>query len=300
MKLKNILPPKIKKSILLTTIILISSLLFSSQTNFNYFNTLFSSITGTISADKTEVCKDETALITFKAENGIQPYTFTYTLNGGSDETISTTNDENSVTLNTSITSLGTFTYKLSKVADNSGDIENLDQEITITATAPPSVDFNFTNDNACSGETVQFTSTATGNGTLKYIWHFGDGSTSEEVNPTKVYNAVGNGSQVFSVSLIVTDANGCNTTEIKDIQVQKIPDISFFSGSGGFINCSDGSSNIFNLELFNSSNSSSEISSYTIDWGDGTAIETFNGFPKSGSGIMHAYPIGKIGRAHV
>lgn len=94
-----------------------------------------------------------------------------------------------------------------------------------------------------------------------------------------------------FSVSLIVSDDNGCNTTIIKDVQVHKIPDISFFSGSGGFSNCSDGTSDNFNLELFNSSVSSSEITSYTIDWGNG--IETFSGFPTNGSGIMHAYPIG-------
>ena len=249
--------------------------------------------TGTITVANTELCLGEQTPITFEGAGGNPNYSFTYTVNNGTEQTIATENDQVSVSINTSITSSGTYVYNLIKVEDSSGDIENLDQEIIITVTDPAVVDFNFTNDNACSGETMQFTSNSTGNGTLSYSWNFGDGSTSTEENPIKVYNAVGNGSQVFSVSLIVSDTNGCTTTTIKDIQVQRIPDIDFFSGSGGFINCSDGNSDIFNLELFNNSSSSSDISLYSIEWGDGTAVEAFNGFPTNSSGIMHSYSIG-------
>ena len=249
--------------------------------------------TATIAIANTELCLGEQTNITFEGANGTPNYIFTYTINDGAEQTITTENNQVSVSEDTSISSSGTYVYKLIKVEDSTGVVEDLDQEITITVTDPPTVDFTFTNDNACSGETIQFTSNATGNGTLSYSWNFGDGTTSTSENPTKVYNIVGNGSQVFSVSLIVSDANGCFTTIIKDIQVHKIPDIDFFSGSGGFINCSDGGSGLFNLELFNNSVSRSEISSYTIDWGDETAIETFSGFPTDGSGLMHAYPIG-------
>ena len=293
MKLKNILSPKFKESIVLATIILVNSLLFSSQINFNYLTTLFSGLTGTISADKTAICKNDTVKIVFEAENGTEPYTFTYKLNDGSEETISTLNGQNSITYDAVFTTSGTFTYKLLQVEDSSGNLENLNQETTIIVTNPPTVDFNFTNDSTCSGETIQFTTSATGSGALSYIWNFGDGSTSEEENPTKVYNSIGNGSEVFSVSLIVKDENNCNTTVIKDIEVQSTPDIDFFSGTGSFINCSDGSSNLFNLELFNNSASASEITSYTIDWGDETPTETFSSFPTNGSGLMHGYPIG-------
>ena len=249
--------------------------------------------TATITVANTELCLGEQTIITFEGAGGNPNYSFTYTINNGAEQTIATENDQVSVSINTSITSSGTNVYNLIKVEDASGDIEVLDQDLTITVTDPASVDFNFTNDEVCSGETIQFTSDATGNGTLSYSWNFGDGTTSTEENPTKVYNVMGNGTQVFSVSLIVTDGNGCNTTKIKNIQVQRIPDIDFFSGSGGFVNCSDGGTDIFNLELFNSSVSSSEITSYTINWGDETAVETFNGFPTNGSGIMHSYSIG-------
>ena len=123
MKLKNILSPKFKGSIVLTTIILINSLLFSSQINFNYLTTLFSGLTGTISADKSTICMNNTVKIVFEAENGLEPYTFTYKLNDGSEETISTLNGESSVTFDNVFATSGNFTYKLIQVKDNSGNI---------------------------------------------------------------------------------------------------------------------------------------------------------------------------------
>jgi PKD repeat protein len=250
-------------------------------------------LNASITVDDNELCPGEQSVITFEGFDGSPNYTFTYTINGGPEEEISTTDEETSISYTTELTTSGTFTYKLIKVEDGNGTIEDVDEEIVITVTDPPTISFTFSNDGACSGEIIQFTSNSSGEGTLSYNWNFGDGSTSTEQNPDKVYNIEGNGSQIFSVSLIVTDANGCNTTEIKDIQVQKIPDITFFSGSGSFVNCSDGSSESFNLELFNSSASSSEITSYTINWGDGTDTETINGFPTNGSGIIHPYPNG-------
>ncbi|WP_170971087.1 PKD domain-containing protein [Ilyomonas limi] len=43
----------------------------------------------------------------------------------------------------------------------------------------------------------------------VKYKWNFGDGTTSEEANPTHVYNKEG----VFAVQLIVFTASGCSDT---------------------------------------------------------------------------------------
>ncbi len=281
-------------SLLFFSVFIVNALVDSTPSKTSVFFLNSKAIpTATIAVANTELCLGEQTSITFEGANGTPNYIFTYTINGGAEQSITTVNNLVSVSEDTSITSSGTYTYKLIKVEDSAGLVEDLDQEITITVTDPPTVDFTFTNDNACSGETIQFTSNATGDGTLSYSWNFGDGTTSTEENPTKIYTVVGNGSQVFSVSLIVSDANNCSTTIIKDIQVQRIPDIDFFSGSGDFINCSDGGSGLFNLELFNNSASSAEITSYTIDWGDETAVETFSGFPTNGSGLIHAYPIG-------
>jgi PKD repeat protein len=40
------------------------------------------------------------------------------------------------------------------------------------------------------------------GDGTVSYLWDFGDGSTSTEENPSHVYTAVGR----YTVTLTVTD----------------------------------------------------------------------------------------------
>ncbi len=75
-------------------------------------------------------------------------------------------------------------------------------------------VSFNFTNNNSCSGEIIEFTSTVTDedpadeNSTYIYEWDFGDnvGSSADE-NPTYSYNTSGLGVVSFTVSLKVIDA---------------------------------------------------------------------------------------------
>ena len=263
--------------------------------NSSFFLNSKATPTGTITVTNTEFCLGEQTTITFEGADGNPNYSFTYTLNGGAEQTITTENNEISVTLNSEITASGTYTYSLIGVADSSdgGSITEInDQEITITVTDPPTVDFDFTNDNSCSGETIQFTSNATGDGTLSYSWNFGDGTTSTNENPVKIYNIVGNGSQVFSVSLIVSDTNGCFTTIIKDIQVLRIPDISFFSDLP--LKKCNAASGLFDVEFYNSSESHSEIISYTIDWGDDSS-DTFNNtdFIPYSTLISHSFEIG-------
>ncbi len=78
--------------------------------------------TATISGTAS-VCEDATApLITFTGANGIAPFTFTYNINGGATQTISTTAASNSVTLPVSMVLTGTFIYNLLSVK-NTGPI---------------------------------------------------------------------------------------------------------------------------------------------------------------------------------
>ncbi|MES2591055.1 MAG: PKD domain-containing protein [Bacteroidota bacterium] len=71
-------------------------------------------------AGTTAVCKDAVSpTITFTGANGTPPYTFTYTLNGGVNQTIPTTSS-NSVTLTVPTTTAGVFTYSLVSVQDAS------------------------------------------------------------------------------------------------------------------------------------------------------------------------------------
>ena len=150
-----------------------------------------------------------------------------------------------------------------------------------------PGIDFSFTNDGACSGTPVTFNPSVTGNAPFTYKWDFGDNSTSTETNPSHSFKALGCGSQNFSVKLTVIDTNGESTTITKTVSVKQKPDLKFVDlnspGSNKpFERCGDNNSNPkYSINVGNSSNSVSCISSYNVDWGDGST-ETNVTFPKS------------------
>jgi len=100
-------------------------------------------ITGTAT-----VCINESPqpLITFTGLDGATPYTFTYTLNGGPNQTISTVGNNTSVTIPVSTASAGSFVYELISVTDNNNDTETVNGTATVTVTNPPSVSFTFNN----------------------------------------------------------------------------------------------------------------------------------------------------------
>jgi uncharacterized surface protein with fasciclin (FAS1) repeats len=72
-----------------------------------------------------------------------------------------------------------------------------------------PEASFTYTANNQFIGTPISFTDQSTGEGTLTYLWDFGNGDTSTEQNPTYTYNAVGN----YTVTLTVTD-DGDQTDE--------------------------------------------------------------------------------------
>ncbi|TDD97971.1 PKD domain-containing protein [Flavobacterium cellulosilyticum] len=154
----------------------------------------------------------------------------------------------------------------------------------------PPSINFSFSNDGACSGTPVTFNPTITGNAPFTYKWNFGDGSSSTSNSPSHSFTALGCGLQNFSIQLTVTDANGEVNTITKSISVKQKPDIKFSNlnspGSNTpFERCGDNNSNPkYTINVGNNSNSISCISSYDVDWGDGT-FDTNVTFPK-----MHDY----------
>ena len=288
----------LKHKIYAVLFIVVTFFIFNSDAALNFKKiekfkkSLSLDLTASITVDDNELCPGETALITFEGFDGTPNYTFTYTINGGDEVEISTINDENSVTLSTELTTSETFTYKLIKVEDGNGTIEDVDEEIVITVTDPPTISFTFTNDGACSGETIDFTSSVSGDGPFSYTWNFGDGNTSTEENPSHTYNSLGSGLQNFSVTLSVTDNNTCVSSVAEMVSVENIPNISFFP-ENSLKNCLPEGEG-FEVAFFNSSDSSSDIVSYTFDWGDGSS-ETVSGadFPAFGNSIPHTYQIG-------
>lgn len=238
------------------------------------------SISGT-----TEVCLNSSPdpEITFTGSGGSAPYTFTYTINGGGNLTVSTAGSNNSVDLSVNTGTVGTFIYRLVSVEDNAGDSESATGTATITVHELPTVDFAFDNNAACSGTSVNFTSSATGESPFIYSWSFGDGETSTNANPSHVFEAVGCGNQIFNVTLTATDDNGCSASVTKPITVQQKPLLEFFdvdSRFDPFNNCGNNTTDpsyTINVDI---DNVSPCVNSYDVDWGDGSPVETGVSFP--------------------
>ncbi|SDR91170.1 gliding motility-associated C-terminal domain-containing protein [Formosa sp. Hel1_31_208] len=242
---------------------------------------------GTISGSTT-VCLNDTPApqITFTGSGGEVPYTFTYTLNGGTSQTVTTTGTNTSVSLNVNTNTAGTFVYQLQSVSDNTGDVTTENGTATVNVEDPPNVDFSFNNNNTCSGTPIVITPNITGNGPFDYSWSFGDGNTSTNMNPTHIYNAEGCGFSNFTITLTVTDNNGCTASSSQPISVEQRPELNFIdldaSFTAPFDNCGNNTADPeYTVNVGNDSPSASCVTSYDVDWGDGTSATNVT-FPLS------------------
>ncbi|MFA5045453.1 MAG: PKD domain-containing protein [Paludibacter sp.] len=250
-------------------------------------------ISATISGTTTECQNASSPVVTFTGFGGTPPYTFTYSINNGSNTPIKTTSGS-SVTLAVPTNVAGIFVYSLKSVSD-ANSTEPQTGTATVTINPLPIIDFSFP-DNQCSGTAIQFTSTVTGSGSYSYNWDFGDSSISFDQNPThKFTTGFGTGSQTFNVQLTVTNlTTNCSESITKPITLYQIPDATITgSGSGKIINgvtvfetCANA---VATLSFTNASTTISSNLKYTINWGDGTAdfVST------SWSTITHSFKIG-------
>ncbi|MBL7696138.1 MAG: gliding motility-associated C-terminal domain-containing protein [Ferruginibacter sp.] len=233
--------------------------------------------TGSITGNKL-VCINSTNRpdITFSGSGGTTPYMFTYTVNGGAPQTISTTGANTSVTLQHNPTAAGTFTYRLLSVRDGSATacVQNMNVADVVIDVSDvfPAPDFSFTNSVCLPNAIVQFQNlSGIANGTpLTYSWNFGDGSPlSSALNPTHQYYFA----TPFNVSLTATSNAGCVTTKtipMNNIHPQPKADFSFSNPNGVCIgdavtltDLSDGKDGI--------------ITQWHWDLGDGSGIYTTN-----------------------
>ena len=89
----------------------------------------------------------------------------------------------------------------------------NTSKTVIFRINKPPTANFTWT----ANYLRVNFTSTSVDeDGISKYLWNFGDGTTSNETNPEHVYSAGG----VYNVTLIVWDIYNATSTITKTIEV--------------------------------------------------------------------------------
>ena len=137
-----------------------------------------------------------------------------------------------------------------------------------------PIASFNFTPNNVCSGSTINFSDASTGIG-LTHSWNFGDGGSSTGQDPSHIFTSYGCSTKIFNASLIVTDINGCTSSTTHQISILQQPEVLFLEDND-FTFCNTDTSYVQNVAtVTNYSPSASCIVSYTIDWGDGSPIDT-------------------------
>ena len=115
-------------------------------------------------------------------------------------------------------------------------------------------------------GEEIQFHGSASG-GREPYTWKwdFGDGSISNEQNPKHTYKEAG----IYTVKLIVTDANNQQATDITEAIINTPPNTPQIEGpSSGMVN----TPLTFYLKCTDPDN---DMVKYRIDWGDGERTST-------------------------
>lgn len=159
-------------------------------------------------------------------------------------------------------TQAGTYNVVLNITSSNSCT-SSISQQVIIAP--PPLVDF--TSSIGCSGSPVSFVSSQYVNvaTTQSWLWNFGDGSTSTEIDPDHTYTSAG----TYIVTLDIIDLNGCSATVTHPVSIIPGPMAIFNSNSPG---CAG------NEVEFNDMSTAigSAIATWHWDFGDGNDITIY------------------------
>ncbi len=186
-------------------------------------------ITGT-----TGLCENAAPpIITFTGANGTQPYTFTYTLNSGPNQTLSTTIG-NSASVSVPTGDNGTYAYTLVSVQESSSTSCSQAQDGIATVTVNPNPDVNFSTSDSigCGPLCVSFIdlSDIDSGVNTNWLWDFGDGAIGSNAQNHCYVNDLANGGSTYSplpytITLTVTSDSGCTGVLTKNNFITVYPD---------------------------------------------------------------------------
>lgn len=227
--------------------------------------------TATISGSSS-VCKDATGpVLTFSAINGFAPYTFTYTINGGSPQIISTTTG-NTVSLQVPTTTVGSYTYTLVSVQEGSSNLCSQAQTGSATIIVNPLPIASISGDaEVCQFSNPPVITFSGSNGVAPYTFTYSiNGSPNQFVTSSgniATINVPTNiaGTYVYSL-LSVVDASTtlCEQQQSGDVTVIINP-IPIASGTYSFPSCAFGQINFTD----NSTANVGVITNWNWDFGD-------------------------------
>ena len=151
----------------------------------------------------------------------------------------------------------------------------------TISIISRPAVDFSF--NTGCASDTVHFNSSpfVNASSTSSWAWQFGDNTTSADANPYHIYSSPG----TYSVSLTITNQNGCTNVKTRQVQVTTAPLAMFTHNS---LSCS-GTAVLFTDR---SSTPNGLINSWNWNFDDGNEVTIH---APSVANIAHSFAIAGI-----
>ena len=127
----------------------------------------------------------------------------------------------------------------------------------------------DFTSENQCQLDAILFTSQSVGLPITLVQWDFGDGNSSQDLNPSHAYQLA----EVFPVTLEITNTAGCLNSIVKSITIYSLPQPDFSLDLPPF-SCS-GSPSQFNDLTPNPTDSN--LSGWNWDFGDGVSSSERN-----------------------
>lgn len=233
-------------------------------------------ITGT-----TTVCQNAAPpSITFTGANGTAPYTFTYTINGGPNQIV-TTPSGNSATVAVPTGTAGSFVYALVSVADVNSCSQSQSGSATVTINPTPVVTATPSSETICSGGTTSIAlSSSVGGSIVSWTATLLSGTVSgfSDGSGTAIAQTLTNTSSApaivrYTISVI---ANGCSGSPITvDVTVNPLPaptisgPVSACSGSTGNIYSTQGGMNnyVWSVSAGGTITSSTSTNSITVTW---------------------------------
>jgi len=153
------------------------------------------------------VCQNAAApQVTFTGSNGTAPYTFSYKLNGGALQTLTTTSG-NAVSVSAPTGTAGTYTYELVSVKDASTTAcaTTATGSATVTVTPTPTASFSYSGTPYCASGTAAATFSGTSGGTYT-------APAGVSINATTgAINLAASTPGTYTVTYTIAPAGGCS-----------------------------------------------------------------------------------------
>ncbi len=219
---------------------------FSSTSSYELSS---ASITATLTGSAS-VCQNSTnVVVIFSASGGTSPYTFTYKINNGANQIVSTTSG-NSATVSVPTKTAGTYIYTLVSVMDATNITQPISsQTATITVNAVPVITGKLT---VCiDRDTTQLSGSGTPNATTPWV---SSNTAVATINNTGLVKILSVGTSTITYK----NSSGCSTSATLTVNPLPVINFSFIDNQ-----CSS------NVVQFTSSVSGKDSCSYMWNFGD-------------------------------